>query len=159
MNKRTARNGWESAWSTLMNTRLKTRFLITDGSFIVYWTITALHLLPPSFLFNDYTNPILVAWNWSFLPLDLLISATGIASGYLARRGAAAWRNLALVSLVLTMCSGLQAIAFWTLRQDFDLTWWLPNVYLLYPLFFVPALLRGGNHATRTALSAARQHA
>jgi hypothetical protein len=40
----------------------------TDLGFIAYWLITALKLLPAEGLFNDYINPILVAWNWSFLP-------------------------------------------------------------------------------------------
>jgi hypothetical protein len=43
-----------------------------------------------------------------------------------------------LVSLVLTMASGLMAIAFWTLRGDFSLAWWVPNLYLM--LFPVPAI-------------------
>jgi hypothetical protein len=52
------------------------------------------------------------------------------------------WHQLALISLVLTFCSGLQAIAFWIIRGDFDLTWWLPNLFLLiYPLFFIPRLI------------------
>ena len=45
---------------------LKPFFWFTDIAFIVYWLITALHLIPPEFLFQDYTNPILRAWNWSF---------------------------------------------------------------------------------------------
>lgn len=29
------------------------------------------------------------------------------------------------------------------MRSDFDLSWWLPNLYLLlYPIYFVQALLR-----------------
>jgi hypothetical protein len=41
------------------------------------------------------------------------------------------------------MTSGLNAIAFWVIRGDFDPTWWIPNLYLLiYPFFFLPQLLR-----------------
>ena len=120
---------------------LKPFFLIVDIGFILYWTVTLLRLIPEAY-FKDYDNPILAAWNWSFLPLDLLISATGLTSFYLMRRGDVGWRNVALISLVLTSCSGLQTLAFWTLRADFDLFWWLPNAFLLlYPLFFIPALL------------------
>jgi hypothetical protein len=123
--------------------RLKGFFLVTDIGFIVYWLITLFKLIPPEYLFNNYNDPILVAWNWSFLPLDLLISATGLTSLWLHRRGDERWRGLAIISLVLTVCSGLQAIVFWVLRADFDLTWWLPNLYLLlYPLFFLPGLLQ-----------------
>ena len=122
---------------------LKPFLLFTDIGFIVYWLITALHLIPAQYLFNDYTNPILVAWNWSFLPLDLLISATGLCSLYLAQRGDRRWRDLALISLVLTFCSGLMALVFWALRADYDPSWWVPNLYLLlYPLAFLPSMLR-----------------
>jgi hypothetical protein len=122
---------------------LKFFFMVTDIGFILYWLITLLHLIPPEYLFQDYTNPILTAWNWSFLPLDLFISATGLTSLYLYRRGDERWTNIALISLVLTFCSGLQAIAFWVLRGDFDPTWWIPNLYLmLYPPFFIVSLLR-----------------
>ncbi|MGI6187453.1 MAG: DUF5360 family protein, partial [Brevibacillus sp.] len=50
---------------------------------------------------------------------------------------------LALISLVLTSCSGLQAISFWLFKGDFDPVWWIPNLYLLiYPLFFLPRFFR-----------------
>jgi hypothetical protein len=122
---------------------LKFFFLITDIGFILYWLITLLHLIPPEYLFQDYTNPILTAWNWSFLPLDLFVSATGITSLLLYRRRDERWKLIALISLVLTFASGLQAIAFWVLRGDFDPIWWIPNLYLmLYPPFFIMRLLR-----------------
>ncbi len=122
--------------------RLKYYFLVVDIGFIVYWAITLLHIIPNEYLFKDYDNPILVAWNWSFLPLDLLISATGLSSLWLWQSGRAGWRSLALISLVLTSCSGLQALAFWVLRSDFDPCWWLPNLFLLiYPLFFIPGFI------------------
>ena len=122
--------------------KLRPFFLVVDIGFVVYWLITLLEIIPANYLFKDYANPILQAWNWSFLPLDLLISATGFYSLYLWRKGDRTWHFLALISLVLTSCSGLQAITFWSLRADFDVTWWLPNLFLLiYPLFFIPQLL------------------
>ena len=123
--------------------RLRCFFLLVDPGFIAYWLITASHLIPAEYLYNDYRNPILVNWNRSFFPLDLLVSATGIYSLFLANRGNPRWQVFALVSLLLTSVSGLQAIAYWTLARDFDLTWWLPNLFLLtYPLYFLPRLLR-----------------
>lgn len=123
--------------------RLKPFFLFTDSAFIMYWVATLLQLVPESLLYRDYHDPLLVAWNWSFLPLDMLISATGLTSLALHRQADPRWRSLALISLVLTFCSGLQALAFWTLRADFDLSWWLVNGYLLvYPLFFILAMTR-----------------
>ena len=91
--------------------RLPTFFLITDLGMLLYWSITAAHLIPPVYLYSDYTNPILVDWNWSFFPLDMLISATGLLSLYRQRDGKP-WKQIALLSLALTSCSGLQAIAF-----------------------------------------------
>ncbi len=121
---------------------LRPFFLVVDFGFIAYWAITALGLIPADLLFKDYHDPILVAWNWSFLPLDLAISATGLPALWLWRRGRAEWRPLALVSLVLTSCSGLMAVAFWGFRCDFDLWWWGPNLFLLlYPLYFIPRLI------------------
>ncbi|MHC1682189.1 MAG: DUF5360 family protein [Clostridiaceae bacterium] len=117
---------------------LKKFLLITDLGFIFYWLITILHIIPEEFLFNDYNNSILVSWNWSFLPLDLLISATGLTSIYLYDKNIESWKSVVLISLVLTFCSGLQAIAFWIIRFDFQLTWWIPNLFLmLYPLFYI----------------------
>jgi hypothetical protein len=117
-------------------------FLVVDIGFIAYWMITLLGVIPEENLFKDYANPILQSWNWSFLPLDLLVSATGLTAVRRSRAGKR-WESLALISLVLTSCSGLQAIAFWTLRSDFDPMWWAPNLVLLvYPLPFIVHLLR-----------------
>ena len=122
--------------------RLKPFFLVVDIGFLLYWAITAFALIPATYLFQDYTNPILVAWNWSFLPLDLFVSATGLSSVYFHSRSRIVWRQLALLSLVLTFCSGLQAIAFWAFRCEFDLFWWAPNLFLMiYPLFFLPQFI------------------
>jgi len=125
---------------------LRPLFLIVDLGFIAYWAITLAGVIPDEYLFKDYDNPILSAWNWSFLPLDLAISATGLTALRRAKRGRR-WRGLALVSLVLTSCAGLMAVSFWTLRADFDPAWWLPNLFLLiYPLWFLrgSALSRDG---------------
>ncbi|PEL86060.1 hypothetical protein CN626_26355 [Bacillus wiedmannii] len=51
------------------------------------------------------------------------------------------WSHLAFVSLILTFCSGIQALAFWTICLDFDISWWIPNLYLLvYPCFFLKSV-------------------
>lgn len=126
-----------------MNIRLlKALMLATDIGFIVYWLITVAHVIPPNMLFRDYSNLIMVHWNWSFLPLDLLISATGIYSLIHMKQNNSAWRQLAIVSLTLTFVSGLQAIAFWAIAGDFDPWWWAPNLFLMvYPLLFLPKLI------------------
>lgn len=121
---------------------LKKFFLITDIGFIVYWLVTLLHLIPEDLLFKDYTNSILVSWNWSFLPLDLLISITGLLGLFQYHRRNELWKRISLISLILTFCSGLQAISFWAIRFDFDLLWWVFNGYLMvYPIFFIRNLI------------------
>lgn len=121
---------------------LTTLMVATDLAFIAYWLVTALHLLPPELLYNDYNDPWMVDWNWSFLPIDLLVSLTGFAALLAARRRSPASPQLALVSLTLTSASGLMALSFWTLRHDLDPAWWLPNLFLLlYPLPFLRRLL------------------
>ena len=122
---------------------LKYFFFITDVGFLIYWLITLVHVIPEQYLFKDYNHPILIAWNWSFLPLDLFISITGFLSLYLSYKQSKLWCSFALISLVLTFCSGLQAIVFWIIRLDFDWTWWLVNLYLLiYPCFFLRPILK-----------------
>ncbi|MEW4025321.1 DUF5360 family protein [Bacillus sp. CIS52] len=121
---------------------LKVLFLITDIGFIIYWIVTFFEWIPKNMVFKDYDNAMIMAWNWSFFPLDIFISITGLYSLFLYRQKHALWRPFALISLVLTFCSGLQAIAFWVFIGDFDLMWWAFNLYLLlYPLYFIRKLL------------------
>ena len=120
---------------------LKYFFAFVDLSFIAYWAITAFHLIPDIYLYNDYQNPILINWNWSFFPLDILVSATGLYSLYLNNNNLE-WKYFALISLLLTSVSGLQAISYWFFAKEFDLTWWIPNLFLLiYPMFFIPKIM------------------
>ncbi|MFI6601064.1 DUF5360 family protein [Nonomuraea sp. NPDC050536] len=116
----------------------KALMLATDLGFVAYFLVTGLGLVPAAWAFADYGDPLMVAWNWSFLWIDLLASATGLTSLWLMRRRSTSGPPLMLVSLALTMASGLMAVAFWTLRGDFTLQWWIPNLYLL--LFPLPAM-------------------
>ncbi|MEW4227642.1 YvaD family protein [Priestia megaterium] len=133
---------------------LKPFFLVTDIGFIVYWIVTYFEWIPKSAAFKDYDNPIVIAWNWSFFPLDILISFTGLFSLYLYRLHRESWKGYALISLVLTFCSGLQAIAYWAFIKDFDFTWWAFNLYLMvYPLFFIKLLIKdNGNQKSNLSL-------
>lgn len=126
-----------------MGKALRLSMLVTDVGFIFYWIIVFLELLPKDYLYKDYGNELMVAWNLSFLPLDLFISFTGLASILLFRKGRRIWSSYCVISLSLTFCSGLQAIVFWAIRQDFDAMWWVPNLALLiYPLIFLPRLIK-----------------
>ncbi|MFC9970659.1 DUF5360 family protein [Spirillospora sp. NPDC127200] len=113
----------------------KVAMLVTDVGLLLYWAVAFAGLIPPELAYKDYSDPILRDWNASFVPLDLAASLTGLATLCTP----SVWRPLMAVSLTLTSTAGLQAIAFWALRCDFSLTWWLPNLFLL--LFPLPALV------------------
>ncbi|GAB3962772.1 hypothetical protein GCM10029978_018950 [Actinoallomurus acanthiterrae] len=113
----------------------KIAMLLTDVGLLLYWAIVFAGLIPVELAYKDYTNPILSDWNTSFVLLDLAASLTGLATLCRTR----ARQSLMTVSLTLTSTAGLQAVAFWALRGDFTLTWWLPNLFLL--LFPLPALV------------------
>jgi hypothetical protein len=118
----------------------------TDVGFLVYWGLTALHALPEAWLFKDYDNPLIQAWNWSFFSLDLVVSITGLSAFFLLRRGRPGAAALAVSSLTATVASGLMAISFWAIRRDFDASWWAPNLFLtLYPLPFLRRFLVVGS--------------
>ncbi|MFE3979985.1 MULTISPECIES: DUF5360 family protein [unclassified Priestia] len=126
---------------------LKPFFLVTDIGFIIYWIVTYFEWIPKSAAFKDYDNPIVMAWNWSFFPLDILISFTGLFSLYLYKLHRESWKGYALISLVLTFCSGLQAIAYWVFIKDFAFTWWAFNLYLMiYPLFFTKLVIKNSDN-------------
>ncbi|MEI8095126.1 MAG: DUF5360 family protein [Spirochaetales bacterium] len=126
-----------------MTKPLKGLLLFTDVGFVVYWMATALHWIPPEWAYQDYSNPLLVSWNWSFLPLDLAVSAFGLTGFALARRRPELASRLVLVSLALTVSSGLNALSFWAFRGEFDAAWWLANGFLLvWPLPFLVRFLR-----------------
>ena len=126
---------------------LKTALVLTDLGFIAYWALTALAAaglinIPGEYLYSDYANPLVVAWNWSFMPLDVILSICGLTAVALHRRGNAGWQGLAIVSLSLTFCAGLMAISFWAIRGDFDPTWWGVNLALMiWPLFYLRGLI------------------
>ncbi|WP_282796912.1 DUF5360 family protein [Streptomyces sp. CC224B] len=131
---------------------VKAAMLVTDLAFLLYWSVALLGLIPAAYAYKDYDDPVMSDWNYSFLPLDVAASATGLASLYLCRRERrtgsphrTAWRPLMLVSLTLTSTAGLQAVVFWALRGDWSPTWWIPNLALL--LFPVPAIVRLTRHA------------
>lgn len=120
---------------------------VTDIAFLTYWSVAALAQLgvvevPPEWMYADYDQPRVVAWNWSFFPLDIAFSIFGLRSVAAARAGDARWRPYALVSLVLTMTAGGMAVTYWALLGEIDPFWFLSNLALvIWPLFFIGPLL------------------
>lgn len=132
-----------------MSRRLAAFIMITDILFLLYWLASGLAQLglvdiPPQWMYAEYGEARVVAWNWSFLPLDVAFSAVGLAAVVAARRGSDAWRPLALLSLAFTIASGLNAVSYWTLLGELDPGWFLSNLLLVvWPLFFLPGLITG----------------
>lgn len=94
---------------------------MVDLSLAAYWLAIATGLLPDEWRFRDYSNPVVQAWNWSFLPLDLLAVATGFVGVYLTSAEHPAGRLVLTAGLTLTFCAGFMAIAFWSFYGDVDL--------------------------------------
>ncbi len=123
-------------------------FAITDGLFLVYWSVSGLAQarllhIPAAWMYSGFDQPRVIAWNWSFLPLDLAFSLLGLSAVAAAKRGSPLWRPLALLSLAFTLAAGGMAVAYWTLTGEFDPTWFLPNLALVvWPLCFLPGLIR-----------------
>jgi hypothetical protein len=131
-----------------MSRRLAIALLVTDLTFLAYWSVSALQLVgiadvSPGMMYAGHLEPRVVAWNWSFLPLDIAFSLTGLAAVSASRRHHASWRALAIVSLTLTATAGGMAVSYWTLLAEFDPAWFLPNLaILLWPFAFLPDLVR-----------------
>ena len=131
--------------------QLRPFLLITDISFMSYWLVSALVVagivdISTDYLFNDYYNEYVFAWNWSFFPLDVLFAVTGFWSLRLHRLGNPNWLGMALVSMVLTFCAGFMAVSYWALRLEFDPLWWIPNLILvIWPLCFLPRVFSAMN--------------
>ena len=121
---------------------------VTDVAFILYWTLAALSQvgviqIPPEWMYANYDQPDVIAWNWSFLPMDLAFSVFGLKAVAAARRGDPAWRPFAIVLLTLTMAAGGMAVSYWAILREFDPSWFLANLALvIWPLFFMRRLLK-----------------
>ncbi len=131
-----------------MTRPLRFAITVTDVAFILYWMVAVLLELnivqvPREVMYADFDQPRVIAWNWSFLPIDLVFSVVGLASVNASRRGNAIWRPLAIISLTLTVAAGGMAISYWTILGEFDPAWFLPNLALvIWPLLFLPRLVR-----------------
>lgn len=92
------------------------------------------------------TGDVLLAWNWSFLPLDLFAVTAGLTWSLLPTGHR--WSTpLFLCALTLTFSAGLLAVSFFALWGTWALSWWLVNLWLmLMPagLFLTPRLFCHG---------------
>ncbi len=136
-----------------MQRSLRVALTVTDIAFLLYWTaaaLSSLHIIaiPAEWMYANYERPDVVAWNWSFFPLDIAFSYFGLRAVAAARRGDAVWRPYAIVSLTLTMAAGAMAVSYWALLKEFDPVWFLSNLALvIWPMFFLPRLLTADGSA------------
>ncbi len=141
---------------TYMSRKLRFALLVTDIAFLTYWALAAMNAvgivhIPADWLYADADQPRVVAWNWSFFPLDIAFSISGLTAVRRASRGDSKWAALCLVSLILTMVAGGMAVSYWVLLKEINLAWFLPNLALvLWPIAFLPGIFRilHGNAAT-----------
>ena len=102
---------------------------------ILYWIFAALVALEifkisPEYMYSDYTNPIVVAWNWSFFPIDIIFATTGLFARF-GNITESRQTLLSMFSLSLMFCAGLMAISFWVVQGSFEPFWWLINLWLV----------------------------
>lgn len=108
--------------------------LLIDFGLLFYWLIAMNEFFPAEWLFKSYDDPIVSAWNWSFLPLDLLASFMGLIGIWtIQRQRQRLGERLILIGLTLCFCAGLMALSFWALMGDFDWFWWGANGLLTLP--------------------------
>jgi hypothetical protein len=137
-----------------MSRSLSVAITVTDVAFLLYWALAALGQfgvveIPPEWMYANYDRPDVIAWNWSFLPMDLAFSFFGLKAVAAARRGDRVWRSYAIVSLTLTMAAGGMAVSYWAILREFDPSWFLANLALVvWPLFFMRRLLVGEDAAS-----------
>lgn len=107
--------------------------VLVDVGFVVYWSVVALGVVPAERMFAEYADPRVAAWNWSFLPLDLLASASGLSAVRALHRGAPGTVVTVrfAVSLALTAVAGGMALAYWVLRGQLDPVWIGANLALV----------------------------
>jgi len=107
----------------------------TEIGMLAYWLLAgalALDLvrIDPSLMYSDYQNPLVVAWNWSFLPVDVAFALAGLAARF-ASLPHAVRVKLSIISAVLMLCAGLMAVSYWTIRSEFSPAWWAVNLWLI----------------------------
>ena len=128
---------------------LKFATTITELAMLLYWILAgalALDLISidPSLMYSDYENPLVVAWNWSFFPIDAAFAIIGLAARFGVQAGHLRFK-LEVIAGVLMFCAGLMAVSYWTITGDFDPTWWGMNIWLI---------ILGGTNVVRTQLTA-----
>jgi succinate dehydrogenase hydrophobic anchor subunit len=114
---------------------LKLITTITEVLMVLYWILAAALVLnlvriDPSLMYSDHQNPLVVAWNWSFFPIDIAFAGMGLFAKYGNVSGGRKFK-LEISAATLMICAGLMAISYWVITGDFNLTWWVVNIWLV----------------------------
>ncbi len=114
---------------------IKLATTVTEVAMISYWAVAASLALnvvsiDPALMYPDHENPVIVAWNWSFFPIDLAFAILGLSATY-GRVTANLKLKLRMIAATLMMCAGLMAVSFWAIVGDFSPIWWLMNIWLI----------------------------
>lgn len=108
---------------------------ITEVLMILYWILAAalvmnLIYIDPELMYSDYQNPLVVAWNWSFFPIDIAFALIGLFAKF-GKLGTRLRTKLEITAASLMTCAGLMAISFWLITGDFNVSWWAVNLWLM----------------------------
>jgi hypothetical protein len=107
----------------------------TELGMVAYWVLAGAMVLDwvrvdPSLMYSNYENPLVVAWNWSFFPIDIAFAAIGLMARFGSQHGLLRLK-METTAAVLMLCAGLMALSYWTMTGEFSLTWWGMNLWLV----------------------------
>ena len=108
---------------------------LTEIAMLAYWVVAGLLVLDvisidPALMYSDYQNPLVVAWNWSFFPIDVAFAVCGLTAMFAPIDQFLRFK-LEVVASVLMLCVGIMAISYWVITRDFDIAWWCMNLWLV----------------------------
>ncbi len=114
---------------------LKLTTTITEILMVLYWVLAAALVLnlisiDPSLMYSDYENPLVVAWNWSFFPIDIAFASIGLFAKYGNVKSSRKFK-FEITAATLMVCAGVMAISYWVITGDFNLSWWAVNIWLI----------------------------
>jgi hypothetical protein len=114
---------------------LKALTTATEIGMLAYWILaTALVLeliaIDPALMYSNYENPLVVAWNWSFFPIDVAFAVIGLTARFGTLSGPLRFK-LEITAAVLMFCAGLMAVSYWSITGEFSTTWWALNIWLV----------------------------
>jgi len=108
---------------------------VTELGITAYWIFAGLMAaellnIPAEYMYTDHLNPTVIAWNWSFFPIDIAFAICGLTARFGGIRPSLR-HGLEIIAATLMLAAGIMAISFWAIRGEFDPWWWGPNFWLI----------------------------